>query len=632
MLHTGSEPAGVPQTAVAQIGPAGGSAVRGRAHGRLPKRRPCGARAGDGRADGSVEVRVEGGPPFAFRTGEDDDARGGGRYREVGDAGVVADEHPGEVQELRQRAEPRLARQIVHTGPGGVEHCGSRRALVARAGQDDVEAERGERMGDGGEPARRPAPVRVARPRVDNRQPVGPHALSGEQVEDAGAVGGVGGERKILTVVRRTEEPHEPEQPADLVASPRVLKPQAVPLRPLHGGQEVAGGIPSAEELDEGVGQHPVAVQLHGEVVMLSLDARQERRQCGRVEGGLGEPREPGEGEEGVHQAGVQGEHRHDLRQREERDAGVRKRRAQRTKGGDGAQHVAEARQRTDHEDAAGAQPRERADVGEGPRAVDVLVPTVDRPSALAVTLVSVAFQTHRPLRVVVSDQSERPGTLSACAELQAVLRLLPVLGIRVEVVRHMPRHGMAEQRQFLLGRATAPAVLFLDDDVIIEPTLVERLERALRTHGIGFVGSAVIGLSYLDDVRPHEQEVEFWDGPVEPEVVRPGSATWGRARLHNAANLYHAARRHAPTPRDERLYRVAWVGGCVLYDRAALEAAGGFGFWKDLPVAHAGEDALAQLRVMARSGGAGLLPSGAYHQELPTTVEDRSVDAPWAL
>ena len=34
----------------------------------------------------------------------------------------------------------------------------------------------------------------------------------------------------------------------------------------------------------------------------------------------------------------------------------------------------------------------------------------------------------------------------------------------------------------------------------------------------------------------------------------------------------------------------------------------------------------------MARDGGCGRIPSGVYHQELPTTVPDRSVDAPRVL
>jgi len=65
------------------------------------------------------------------------------------------------------------------------------------------------------------------------------------------------------------------------------------------------------------------------------------------------------------------------------------------------------------------------------------------------------------------------------------------------------------------------------------------------------------------------------------------------------------------------------------MYQTAKLRQAGGFTFWRDLPREHCGEDVLAQLRVMERYGGCGLIPSGVYHQELPTTVPDRQVDAP---
>src|SRR5581483_10341721 len=106
----------------------------------------------------------------------------------------------------------------------------------------------------------------------------------------------------------------------------------------------------------------------------------------------------------------------------------------------------------------------------------------------------------------------------------------------------------------------------------------------------------------------------------------------WHRHRLHNAANLLHVARRLGLDARRPRTYRVAWVGGCVLYDAAKLRAVGGFEFWRELPVDHCGEDVVAQLRVMERFGGCGLVPSGAYHQELPTTVPDRRVDAPRVL
>jgi GT2 family glycosyltransferase len=238
-------------------------------------------------------------------------------------------------------------------------------------------------------------------------------------------------------------------------------------------------------------------------------------------------------------------------------------------------------------------------------------------------------MQTHRDFRVVVSDQTdEGPDPLDR-PEVQTVVRLLGLHGQEVILLRHLPRRGMAEQRQFLLDQALGPYVLFLDDDVILEPDMIERLLACIREQGCGFVGCGLIGLSYAADVRPHQQHIEFWDGPVEPESVRPGTPAWQRHHLHSAANLLHVQQRLGLTPDNQRAYRVAWVGGCVLYDTAKLRSCGGFSFWSELPAAHCGEDVLAELRVMAQYGGCGIIPSGAYHQELPTTIVDRQTDAP---
>lgn len=264
--------------------------------------------------------------------------------------------------------------------------------------------------------------------------------------------------------------------------------------------------------------------------------------------------------------------------------------------------------------------------------AVDVLIPTCGRPAALAVTLTALGAQAGPRLRILVSDQSERLAAEEA-PEVLAVLRYLRARGIGVEVLRHLPRRGMAEQRAFLLARASAPACLYLDDDVILEPGLVARLHAALVAQGCGFVGSAVHGLSYLGQERPAQEGIEFWEERVRPETVRPGSAAWRRHHLHSAANLFHVQSREADQYGHlDRLYRVAWIGGCVLFDTEKLRACGGFDFWRDLPLEHCGEDVLAQLRVMERYGGCGLLPSGAYHMELATTVTAREVDAPYVL
>jgi GT2 family glycosyltransferase len=262
---------------------------------------------------------------------------------------------------------------------------------------------------------------------------------------------------------------------------------------------------------------------------------------------------------------------------------------------------------------------------------LDVLVPTYRRRAALAVTLTGLTAQTLPSFRVVVSDQTEeREGDVGA--EALAAIRLLRARGREVELHHHLPRRGLAEHRQYLLDQAQAPYALFLDDDVLCEPDLLSRLLDVIQKEQCGFVGAPLIGLSHLDDVRPHQQRFERWDGPVEPESFGPGDPQWRRHHLHSAANAWHVQQQLGLTADEPLIYKVAWLGGCVLYDVEKLRSVGGFEFWRELPPEHCGEDVLAQLRVMRRYGGCGMLPSGAYHLQLPTTVVDRSNDAPYLL
>lgn len=259
--------------------------------------------------------------------------------------------------------------------------------------------------------------------------------------------------------------------------------------------------------------------------------------------------------------------------------------------------------------------------------AVDILIPTYCRPAALAVTLTSLVAQTYRDFRIVISDQTE-DSEPAMSGEVQAVCRVLRAHGHAVEIYKHLPRRGIAEQRQFLLEQVTAPYCLSLDDDLILEPGVISQLLIAIQEEGCGFVGSAMTGLSFVNDIRPHEQKIEFWDGPVQPESVKYDTPQWERWRLHNAANIYHIQQHLGLAPGQRRKYKVAWVAGCVMYDTAKLHNIGGYSFWQALPPEHCGEDVLVQLRLMEVYGGCGIIPSGVYHQELPTTIVDRSVPA----
>jgi glycosyltransferase involved in cell wall biosynthesis len=266
-----------------------------------------------------------------------------------------------------------------------------------------------------------------------------------------------------------------------------------------------------------------------------------------------------------------------------------------------------------------------------GGSVIDVLIPTCNRPCGLAVTLTALSAQSFRDFRIIVSDQSDDQ-TVYEQPEVAAILRVLHACGRQVQTWRHLPRRGMAEQRAFLLSKVSAPYCLFLDDDVLLESDLIERLHRVIIEQQCGFVGSALHGLSFIDDIRPHQQHIEFWESAVTPERVLSGSPQWARHHLHSAANLFHVQTRLGLSKETTRLYRVAWIGGCVLFDTQKLRDVGGFDFWTALPGEHCGEDVLAQLRVMERFGGCGMIPSGAYHMELPTTISRREIDAPNVL
>ncbi len=250
-------------------------------------------------------------------------------------------------------------------------------------------------------------------------------------------------------------------------------------------------------------------------------------------------------------------------------------------------------------------------------KTVDVLLPTFNRLQSLIMTLSGVAAQTLADLHVIVADQSREPARDSQV--VQTLLRVIEVRGGSVEWHYRVPSQGIAEQREFLLQQATAHWVLYLDDDVFMEPWVIEQLLTILRAERCGFVGAFPAGLSHRHDVRPHQQLIEFWEGPVRPEVVDPGSPAWERWQLHRAANLYHVSQ--ALPSGEVRRYKVAWVASCVLYDRAKLLEVGGFSFWSQLPRFHSGEEVLVQNLLMRRWGGCGIMPSGTYYAQVPSTV-----------
>jgi hypothetical protein len=146
-----------------------------------------------------------------------------------------------------------------------------------------------------------------------------------------------------------------------------------------------------------------------------------------------------------------------------------------------------------------------------------------------------------------------------------------------------------------------------------------------LRSEGCGFVGCPAVEPQYLDNVRPNQQQIELWGGPVRPELFTAETIPWHRAAINSAANPLHPEQRLLPNGETVR-YRVAWVGGAnLLFDREKLEAVGAFRWWPCLPQVHAGEEVVVQFLMLRYFGGCGILPNGTYHLCSPTTIEDRT-------
>ncbi len=248
---------------------------------------------------------------------------------------------------------------------------------------------------------------------------------------------------------------------------------------------------------------------------------------------------------------------------------------------------------------------------------VDILLPTYNRESSLIMCLSGVAGQTCSNYRLIVSDQSDRPTRDNPV--IQSIIRIIEARGGTVDWHYRQPSKGIAEQRDFLLNQATAEYILYLDDDVWMEPNVLRTLLDTIQEKGCGFVGAFPNGLSYRDDIRPQQQHIEFWEGPVVPEAITPDSPEWERNVLHRAANLYHVG---LQIPGGEkRLYKVAWIAACILYDRKKLLEIGGFSFWDQLPHYQSGEEVLVQNLMMRRWGGCSIIPSGTYFSEIPSTV-----------
>jgi glycosyltransferase involved in cell wall biosynthesis len=248
--------------------------------------------------------------------------------------------------------------------------------------------------------------------------------------------------------------------------------------------------------------------------------------------------------------------------------------------------------------------------------AVSICICTFNRERLLRQTLARVArlvVPDQTSLELVLVDNNSTDGTPGVIANAGGPI---PVRSVRERIP------GIAAARNTAVRTARGDLLLWLDDDVLLEPDWAQRYVAAARAnHGAAFFGGPV---------RPHfEGTPPAWVHALLPHIGQayalrefpPGRVVIDQDHLPYGANF--ATRRviHDQVDFDLALGRIGKDGGCLSEESAFFQAAmakGYRGVWiPDCPVLHVipvERQTIGYLRRYYRLAGAtpGTIPSNA--------------------
>jgi glycosyltransferase involved in cell wall biosynthesis len=184
---------------------------------------------------------------------------------------------------------------------------------------------------------------------------------------------------------------------------------------------------------------------------------------------------------------------------------------------------------------------------------VTAVVPTRNRVTVLRRMLESLARQSTQPVEMIVVDASETDETDQLCKSA--------VPELKTKIIYHRAIvAGAIEQRNQAMSYATQDSILFMDDDIILEPECLARLWVALNgDESIGGVNAMITNQRY------------FTPGTVSRTLFR---ILHGRHEPSYAGKCIGPACNLLPEDRDDlpEVVEVEWLNTtCTLYRRAAL-------------------------------------------------------------
>ncbi|MBW2046059.1 MAG: HEAT repeat domain-containing protein [Deltaproteobacteria bacterium] len=132
---------------------------------------------------------------------------------------------------------------------------------------------------------------------------------------------------------------------------------------------------------------------------------------------------------------------------------------------------------------------------------LDILINTRDRLDSLPLVLIQLANQKVSPFRLLIRDETKKP--VINDTSVQNALYLLKQKGHMVVYWRGYRHGGEAFYRRQTLLKASAPLVLFLDDDILLDdPEIITKMLKDLRRYPSAFYVNPCFNLL---NTNPHD-------------------------------------------------------------------------------------------------------------------------------
>jgi cellulose synthase/poly-beta-1,6-N-acetylglucosamine synthase-like glycosyltransferase len=155
-------------------------------------------------------------------------------------------------------------------------------------------------------------------------------------------------------------------------------------------------------------------------------------------------------------------------------------------------------------------------------RSVAVCIPTrndQNEPGKIHFPLVSLAMQTYQDFSVYIRDEGLRD--IFADKNMRLILNLLEQKNIPIHYVRTQERKGAAFARRMLFETIQdEPLVLWLDDDMVVEPDVLTNLVSEIQSNqSVGFVQAVK---QELDPFRKYHNDINVLNGEKSlPDKVK---------------------------------------------------------------------------------------------------------------